>query len=271
MRRNKRSVFDSFISGFTQKKEAPIYTSEEGVHYDAKTKTIIVNGYDSDKEDYFATLFGQGNGDLIQPAISEEYSYREDKIDRAVGFVAGIFDEKYLLNDSDAKEILLLLKKKVSSLDGKKDDDILKLIEKGGEDIVNRAYSEDDKSEIRKLVNMVNFKIQVLVNAPNWLPMRFRMIEADKIGEWFDSSKGKLSGYRCIFNMQKGLLTREFEWEDNFGRQVKVKIQRLTSMVDRHMAAINYEFTPLNFSGEIEFESSLDGRVVNCGYQLLKE
>jgi len=100
-----------------------------------------------------------------------------------------------------------------------------------------------------------------LVNLPNWLCLSFRRPG----GEWFDLSRVNILEYRRELQMKQGLLLRTVRFEDGDGRRTMLKERRLVHMAEPHLAALEFVFSPENWSGEVEFRSALDGRVINDG------
>jgi trehalose/maltose hydrolase-like predicted phosphorylase/beta-phosphoglucomutase-like phosphatase (HAD superfamily) len=100
-----------------------------------------------------------------------------------------------------------------------------------------------------------------LVNVPNWLPLRFRIVGSP----WFDMRQGGVQDHRLELDMRRGMLIRSFTWEDTKGRRTKVVQRRFVSRKDEHLAALETEFTAENWSNIIEVRSALDGSVVNAG------
>ncbi|WP_162053031.1 glycoside hydrolase family 65 protein [Pontibacter pamirensis] len=100
-----------------------------------------------------------------------------------------------------------------------------------------------------------------LVNWPNWLPLTFRHTNE----EWFDVSRVEVISFRQELDMRQGLLERRMRFRDGSGRESTLYSRRLVSMANRHVAVIEWELTPQNWSGEIEIKSALDGQVVNSG------
>ncbi len=82
-------------------------------------------------------------------------------------------------------------------------------------------------------------------------------------GEAFNMLSGELKEYRRVLREREGLLERTLVWRSPQGREIRLDIKRLVSFARRHLAAISYEVTPLNFSGEIRIISALDGDVTN--------
>jgi alpha,alpha-trehalase len=100
-----------------------------------------------------------------------------------------------------------------------------------------------------------------LVNLPNWLCLSFRYEGQD----WFNLRNVEILDYRQVLEVKKGILTRTVKFEDSDGRRTNLTERRLVHMAEPHLAALEVVLTPENWSGEVEFRSGLDGRVVNDG------
>jgi trehalose/maltose hydrolase-like predicted phosphorylase len=100
-----------------------------------------------------------------------------------------------------------------------------------------------------------------LVNVPNWLPVRFRVDG----GEWLDLSRPGVLDHRQELDTRRGVLTRQTRFRDPSGRVIEVAQRRLVSMDDPHLAGLETTFLPTNWSGKLEVEVDLDGRVTNSG------
>lgn len=105
------------------------------------------------------------------------------------------------------------------------------------------------------------------VNFPNWLYLNFR----PKNGNWMDLNRIKVHSYKQILDMKQGILIRNFLIEDDDGRITAIKSSRLVSMSNMHIAAIQWEFMPENWSGSIEICSAIDGTVTNAGVERYSE
>lgn len=81
--------------------------------------------------------------------------------------------------------------------------------------------------------------------------------------EAFDMLTGEVTEYRRTLNLKEGVLTRNLIWHSPKGKQVKIEINRLVSFRRKHLAAISYKVTPLNFDGQIRLVSALNGDVTN--------
>ena len=85
-------------------------------------------------------------------------------------------------------------------------------------------------------------------------------------GEQFSLLSGSILEYNRELNMKKGVITMSVKWESPSGKRIALKVTKLCSMVKRHMAAIEYMVTPLNFSGEIQIESKVEHKVKNSQF-----
>ncbi len=81
--------------------------------------------------------------------------------------------------------------------------------------------------------------------------------------EPFDMRTGSIQQYCRILYMDKGIVARDVVWTSQNGKQIQMHTERLVSFVDKHLMAIRYEVTPLNFSGTLQLESVMDCDVVN--------
>jgi trehalose/maltose hydrolase-like predicted phosphorylase/beta-phosphoglucomutase-like phosphatase (HAD superfamily) len=106
-----------------------------------------------------------------------------------------------------------------------------------------------------------------LVNVPNWLPLRFRVAG----GPWFDAQQADVLDHRFELDLRTGTLARQLRWQDAEGRRTSVVQRRLVSMKDEHLAGLETTFTAENWSGTMEVNSGLDGRVVNAGVKRYRD
>jgi trehalose/maltose hydrolase-like predicted phosphorylase/beta-phosphoglucomutase-like phosphatase (HAD superfamily) len=106
-----------------------------------------------------------------------------------------------------------------------------------------------------------------LVNVPNWLPLRFRVV-----GEpWFDLRAAAVLDHGLELDLREGTLTRHLRWQEPDGRRTSMVQRRLVSMKDPHLAGLQTTFTAENWSGRLEVWSGLDGRVVNAGVRRYRD
>lgn len=112
---------------------------------------------------------------------------------------------------------------------------------------------------------------QAIVNLPFPFATRFTLA-----GSSMSMTKGKVKRYRRELDMYRGILTRSFVWQDAKGRETEFTFRRLVSLADRHLAALQVDFKPLNWSGGVTLDNFLDADVDNIdfhkgGYQLRPE
>lgn len=99
---------------------------------------------------------------------------------------------------------------------------------------------------------------EFMLNVPN-----AKIIELFIEDERFDLQQGTITRYERYVDFRTGLLTRSVEWESPAGRRVAIVSRRLVCFQRKHLFAIHYEVTPLNFSGPIALLSSLEGQATN--------
>ena len=106
-----------------------------------------------------------------------------------------------------------------------------------------------------------------LVNFPNWLALNVRIADEG----WFDAATARLLSYRQELDLRRGMLLRAIRFEDGKGRRTLLREQRLVSMADMHLGALELTLTAENWSGTVTVRSAIDGRVVNAGAKLYHE
>ncbi|MFC2099251.1 glycoside hydrolase family 65 protein [Candidatus Bipolaricaulota bacterium] len=106
-----------------------------------------------------------------------------------------------------------------------------------------------------------------LVNFPNWLGLTFRPSDG---GNLYDPSCA-FSDCRLELDMRHGILHRVFTVCDPMGRETRLSSRRLVHMANPHLCGIEMEIIPLNWSGSIHVQSSLDGTVENNGVARYRE
>lgn len=98
-----------------------------------------------------------------------------------------------------------------------------------------------------------------LVNWPDWLPLTWK-IEG---GDWLDMDQVEILEFETRLNMDQGILERHMTFRDKQGHETLLKSRRLVSMDNPHAAAIQWMFTPLNWSAGVTFRSAIDGHIIN--------
>ncbi|RAU95725.1 beta-phosphoglucomutase [Paenibacillus sp. YN15] len=97
-----------------------------------------------------------------------------------------------------------------------------------------------------------------MLNLFDWMPFS---IAVD--GEVFDMLTGNLLEYTRTLDMKRGILERNTLWESPSGKQVRIRTERVVSMVRKHLAAVRLEVTLVRGGGEVEIESLLNHHVYN--------
>jgi trehalose-phosphatase len=98
-----------------------------------------------------------------------------------------------------------------------------------------------------------------LVNLPNWLPLTFRIDD----GPWFDVDEVAVLSFRQSLDLRRAMLTRDVRFRDAHGRTTSLTQRRFVAMHLPHVGALETTVRAEDWSGTIEFRSTLDGDVTN--------
>jgi alpha,alpha-trehalose phosphorylase len=82
-------------------------------------------------------------------------------------------------------------------------------------------------------------------------------------GEHFDPLAGTLGRYERSLDFRTGVLHRSLEWTSPSGKRIALRSRRVVAFTNKHLFAIEFEVTPLNFSGQMALRSLVDGAVKN--------
>jgi alpha,alpha-trehalose phosphorylase len=99
---------------------------------------------------------------------------------------------------------------------------------------------------------------QFMLNVPN-----AKGIELWLGDERFDPLAGTLGHYERSLDFRTGVLQRSLEWTSASGKRVAIRSRRVVPFTHKHLFAIEFEVTPLNFSGPVRLLSTVDGAVQN--------
>jgi alpha,alpha-trehalose phosphorylase len=99
---------------------------------------------------------------------------------------------------------------------------------------------------------------QFMLNVPNAKGIALWLED-----ERFDPLQGSVQAWERVLDFRTGVLTRTLEWTSPQGRRVALRSRRLVCFQNKHLFAIEFEVTPLNFSGGMRLEAALDGAVKN--------
>ena len=100
-----------------------------------------------------------------------------------------------------------------------------------------------------------------IVNAPNWLPLSFRIGE----GPWLGAVDFDTLESHQVLDLRRGVLDRWLRVRDAHGRETAIRQRRFVHMEDRHLAGLSIAITPENWSGPVTVRSGIDGDVANEG------
>jgi alpha,alpha-trehalase len=120
--------------------------------------------------------------------------------------------------------------------------------------VYNRLTTEVDGRPIENESN---------VNAPNWLPLTFRIDN----GPWFSVDDVDIVDYEQTLELRRGVLVRRLRFRDRTGRETTVSQRRIVHMAYEHLAALETAIRPENWSGRVTVRSGLDGAVRNRGVE----
>ena len=97
-----------------------------------------------------------------------------------------------------------------------------------------------------------------ILNAANWLGIH---IKVD--GEDVDLATADIHEFRRELDMRTALLKRTFVASLPSGKTIEVEAKRFLSIKDQEIGAIQYRLKSINFTGQIEVTSFIDGDIVN--------
>jgi len=99
-----------------------------------------------------------------------------------------------------------------------------------------------------------------LVNTPNWTPC-YLMVE----GERFALDRGEVLACERNLDLREGILRRHVRWRSPKGHTAELLIERWASMAEPHLCVLRLLVTPLDFEGEVELRTEIDGMVETPG------
>ncbi|KAM3101503.1 glycoside hydrolase family 65 protein [Phormidesmis sp. 146-35] len=100
-----------------------------------------------------------------------------------------------------------------------------------------------------------------LVNCPDWLPLSVSLN-----GERFRLEQGEILSYERQLDVRRGLLSRSVRWRSPNGKTIELKFERFASLADQNVLALRCQITPIDFSGYIEVQASMNGYPENQGF-----
>lgn len=115
------------------------------------------------------------------------------------------------------------------------------------EDIIYGEFAPKQPEKYQSMINLMDWKtINIFID-----------------GEKFDLIEGKIDNYKRTLDIKNGLLKRSLIWTTESDKKVEINIERIISFEHKHIGAIKYSLTPLNFDGNIKLTSTFNGDVRN--------
>ena len=99
-----------------------------------------------------------------------------------------------------------------------------------------------------------------LVVAPDWARLRV-FVE----GEPLALDRGEILTHGRTYDLSRGLALREWRHADPAGRVTHLRFARFASLADQHALVESVIVRPVDYSGRVSVEATLDGRVSNAG------
>ena len=99
---------------------------------------------------------------------------------------------------------------------------------------------------------------QFMLNVPNGKGISLWIDD-----ERFDLLHGTVEQYERSLDFRTGVLQRKVVWTSSKGQRVSIASRRVVCFEHKHLYAIEYTVTPLNFSGKVRLVAGLDGAVKN--------
>ncbi|MDD5017260.1 MAG: family 65 glycosyl hydrolase, partial [Eubacteriales bacterium] len=124
---------------------------------------------------------------------------------------------------------------------------------------INGFYDFSKIKQAEKIFGLVVEK-QTMLNVADTQYIRLFIDE-----EEFSMFSGTVLSSKRWLDMNKGITARHVVWRSPKGKEVEITMTRMASFFQLPLFTIEYEVTPLNFSGNVLIESHHDGNVVNFG------
>lgn len=100
-----------------------------------------------------------------------------------------------------------------------------------------------------------------MIQVPNGKAVR---LEID--GETLLCGASAIVNYQRLLDFRSGTLERSMRWVTASGREIDIFTRRLVSLKDKHLFALEYTITPINFSDPIRITSYLDAAYRSGNY-----
>ncbi len=169
-----------------------------------------------------------------------------------------IIEEKFDIENNFRNETMFFVGNGYLGFRGNFEEGLGSLKQKGLDGTYINGFYDTEVIKYGEIAYGFPEKGQTMLNVTNSKIIRL-FIEDEE----FSMQTGTLEEYNRTLCLKTGILYRNLVWVSPRGKRVKIDIQRIVSLQNKHQAVISYEATPLNFSGEIRIQSILDGNVKN--------
>lgn len=122
---------------------------------------------------------------------------------------------------------------------------------------INGFYDISEMKQAEKLCGMAEEK-QTMLNVADGQTIRLKID-----GEEFSMFRGSVLESSRLLDMREGYTARRVVWRSEKGKEAKIVIRRMASFTHLPLFFIDYQVTPVNFSGVLEMESLHQGNVRN--------
>jgi len=239
------------------------------MHVDTSRVVPLYIGDDTTDEDAFKAIAGRGIGIIVEDGDRKTAADYKVKDPAEVAEFLDALVEKY---DGDISEGAWVLKYDAFDPDREQLREALCTVGNGY--FASRGAAPESEAGSthypgtylagcynRRVSDVAGESIEneSIVNAPNWLPLTFRIED----GEWFGESDTEFREYRQKLDMREGVLSRTLKFEDKHGRRTQIIQRRLAHMGDPHLAGLEVAIKPENWSGKLTIRTAIDGRVEN--------
>ncbi len=160
-----------------------------------------------------------------------------------------ITEHKLSLDEYNKNESLMALSNGYLSLRGSFEEENIKL---GHDGTYMNGFYEYHPIQYGEKFKGYPDQSQVMINLPD--PKALQLTINDVA---FSFDEGLIIDFNRELNMKDGTLTREIVWESPKKDQVRIFSRRFVSAIDKHLAAIEYSVTAINFEGMVTITSSV--------------
>lgn len=122
---------------------------------------------------------------------------------------------------------------------------------------INGFYDTMEMAQPERLFGLAREK-QIMLNISDTQTIRLNLA-----GEDFSMFTGTLLSHSLTLDMDRGCTFRNVHWRSPGGKEIRLKITRMASLIQLPLFTIDYEIDPINFDGEIIIESVHTGSVMN--------